>query len=86
MFPVDLSNILPLKKGTKELRPHSLGGFSLEVVISRDQAGIYDLWVYDNNRSGNDRKRYGRDNIADELDVEFVWTTFLQEYRNILLL
>ncbi len=84
MFPVDLSNILPLKKGTEELRPLSLGGFSLEVVISRDQAGIYDLWVYDNNRSGNDRKRYGRDNIADEIDVESVWTIFLQEYRDIL--
>ncbi len=86
MYPVDLSNILPLKKGEEERHDLSLGGFSLEVVISRDQAGIYDLWVYDNNRSVNDRKRYGRDNIADEIDVESVWTIFLQEYRNILLL
>ncbi len=84
MFPVDLSNILPLKKGTEELRPLSLGGFSLEVVISRDQSGIYELWVYDNNRSGSARKRYERHNIADEAMTESVWTTFLQEYRDIL--
>ena len=84
MFPVDLSNILPLKKGTEELRPLSLGGFSLEVVISRDQSGIYDLWVYDNNQSGGARKRYERHNIADEIDAESVWTTFLEKYRDFL--
>ncbi len=84
MFPVDLSNILPLKNGAEERRLLSLGEFSLEVVISRDQFGIYNLWVYDKNRSGNDRKRYGRDKIADEVMAEFIWKAFLQKYKDIL--
>jgi hypothetical protein len=84
MFPDDLSNILPLKEGTEELRALSLGEFSLEVVISREQSGIYHLWVYDMNQIGNDHKRYGHDKIADEIDAELVWKTFLQEYKNIL--
>ncbi|MCZ6776837.1 MAG: hypothetical protein O7D34_10320 [Ignavibacteria bacterium] len=81
MFPVDLSNILPLKKGAEERRPLSLGTFSLEVVISRDQSGIYHLWVYDKNRSGNDHKGYRRDNIADEAMTEFIWKAFLQKTK-----
>ncbi len=84
MFPVDLSNILPLKKGAEDRILLSLDEFFLEVVISRDQFGIYNLWVYDKNRSGNDRKRYGRDKIADEVMAEFIWTTFLREYKDIL--
>ena len=83
MFPVDLSNILPLKKGEEERRLLSLGGFSLEVVISRDQSG-YHLWVYHINRSGNDHKEYRRDNIADEAMTEFIWKAFLQKYKDIL--
>ncbi len=86
MFPVDLSNILPLKNGAEERRLLSLGKFSLEVVISRDQSGIYHLWVYDKNRSGHASKRYGSDKIADETMAEFIWKKFLQKYKNILLL
>ena len=83
MFPADLSNILPLKKGVVKRRSLSLGEFSLEVVISRDQSG-YHLWVYDKNRSANDRGEYRRDNIADEAMTEFIWKAFLQKYKDIL--
>ncbi len=83
MFPDDLSNILPLKKGVVKRRPLSLGEFSLEVVISRDQSG-YHLWVYDINRSRNDHEGYRRDNIADEAMTEFIWKAFLQKYKDIL--
>ncbi len=83
MFPVDLSNILPLKNGAEERRLLSLGEFSLEVVISRDQSG-YHLWVYDKNRSANYRREYRRDNIADEAMTEFIWKAFLQKYKDIL--
>jgi len=86
MFPVDLSNILPLKNGAEERRLLSLGKFSLEVVISRDQSGIYHLWVYDKNRSGHASKRYGSNKIADETMAESIWKNFLQKYKNILLL
>ena len=84
MFPVDLSNILPLKKGIEEHRPLSLGKFSLDVVISRDQSNIYHLCVYDKNRTGTDRKRYGHDQLIDEAMAEFIWKTFLREYKDIL--
>ncbi len=83
MFPADLSNILPLKKGVVKRRLLSLGEFSLEVVISRDQSG-YHLWVYDKNRSANYRREYRRDNIADEAMTEFIWKAFLQKYKDIL--
>ncbi len=86
MFPADLSNILPLKNGAEERRLLSLGEFSLEVVISRDQSGLYNLWVYDKNRSGHASKRYGSDKIADETMAEDIWNNFLQKYKNILLL
>ena len=84
MFPDDLSNILPLKKGAEDRILLALDEFFLEVVISRDQFGIYNLWVYDKNRSGNDRKRYGRDKIADEAMTEFIWKAFFQKYKDIL--
>ncbi len=83
-FPVDLSNILPIDKGKEQRRPLSLIGHSLEVVISRDLTGTYQLWVYDKDRKGEDRKRFGKDNIADESMTEFIWKTFLGEYKGIL--
>ncbi len=84
MFPDDLSNILPLKKGAEDRILLSLDEFFLEVVISRDQFGIYNLWVYDKNRSGHASKRYGSDKIADETMAEDIWKNFLQKYKNIL--
>lgn len=82
-FPVDLSDILPLKNNADVRRPFTFEHFSVEVAISKDGFGRYSLWVYDKDRNGQDRKRFGQDNLSDEQATESIWKIFLEERSSI---
>jgi hypothetical protein len=78
-FPDDLTDVLPLKNNTEIRKPFAFRNVSVEVVISRDGFGRYSLWVYDKDKKGNDRKRFGQDNLSDEQATESIWKLFLEE-------
>ena len=83
-FPVDLSDILPLKNGEEKRRNFSFTAAPLEFVISRNKTGVYRLWVYDKDPKGNNRKRFGDDKIANDVAAQLIWRAFLDEYKEIL--
>jgi hypothetical protein len=82
-FPVDLTDILPLKNNAEIRKPFVFRNASVEVVISRDGFGRYGLWVYGKDKKGNDGKRFGQDNLSDEQATESIWKLFLEEPSSI---